>query len=88
MICWMATTGRACRGMLVCDQCSASAPFAGSCAVPCQQVFSLGTDHVIKIWDLRNNGCLQTISPVGDAFVAHRTRRSPLAAVERLHCSE
>ena len=27
------------------------------------QLISLGADHVVKVWDLRNQKCLQTIAP-------------------------
>ena len=27
------------------------------------QVMSLAADHIIKVWDLRTQGCLQTIAP-------------------------
>lgn len=27
------------------------------------QVLSMAADHVIKVWDLRTQGCLQTIAP-------------------------
>ena len=27
------------------------------------QVLSLAADHILKVWDLRTQGCLQTISP-------------------------
>lgn len=52
------------------------------------QVVSLAADHVIKVWDLRTQGCLQTIAPVNWSHPedAHPTALLYDAPRKRLAC--